>query len=92
MVFRVTVFVKDPDAVFDWTRKNLAADTLVRQIAKGVNYVATKAGAVISTCSPDNPYFGWVVQIVVKNREAADRIVSVLKPQVDYCYLVAIGT
>jgi hypothetical protein len=92
MVFRVTVFVKDPDAVFDWTRKNLAADNLVRQIAKGVDYEVTKAGAFTSTCSPDNLGFGWVVQIVVKNRESANRIVSVLKPQVDHCYLVTIGT
>jgi hypothetical protein len=83
--------VKDPEPVFDWTSKNLASDTLVRQVAKGVNYEAMKGGAWISTCSADDPDFGWMVQIVVKNRETADRIVSAWKPQVDRCDIVAIG-
>jgi hypothetical protein len=91
MVFRVSILVKDPEPVFDWTNTNLAANTLVRQVAKGVNYEAMKRGAWISTCSDDSPEFGWMVQIVVKNREAADRIVSAWKPQVDRCDIVACG-
>jgi hypothetical protein len=92
MMGTTSIVVKDPEPVFDWTSKNLAADTMVRQVAKGVNYEAMKGGAWISTCSADNPDFGWMVQIVVKNRETADRIVSAWKRQVDRCDIMAIGT
>jgi hypothetical protein len=92
MVFRVSILVRDPEPVFDWTIKNIAADTLVRQVAKGVGYEAMRAGAWIATCPADSPDHGWMVQIVVKNRETADRIVSAWKHQVDRCDIAAIGT
>lgn len=92
MVFRVSILVRDPDPVFDWANENIGADTLVRQVAKGVNYEAMKEGAWIAACSSDDPDFGWMVHIVVMTRDTADRIVSEWKRQVDRCDLVAIGT
>ena len=47
--------------------------------------------AWIATCTSDDPDFGWMVEIIVKSRDAADQIVSAWKPQVERCDLVAIG-
>jgi hypothetical protein len=85
MAFSESVLVKDPDPVFDWIETNVAAGDLIRKVARGVNYEAWKAGAIISVCPPDDPNFGWVVKIIVKNRETVDRIVSAWKARVDRC-------
>jgi hypothetical protein len=36
MMGTTSIVVKDPEPVFDWTSKNLAADTLVRQVANRI--------------------------------------------------------
>lgn len=91
MVFRVSILVKDPDPVFEWTGQHVVPTSLVRQVAKGVNYESWKAGAIISICPADHPDFGWLVQTIVKHRETAEFILSTWKPQVDWCKLDVMG-
>jgi len=76
MVYRISILVKDPDPVFRWTEQNVPASSLIRQIAKGVNYEAVKDGAIISVCPENDPDFGWVVQTFVKDLEAANAIMA----------------
>jgi hypothetical protein len=57
-----------------------------------VQYEAMKAGALIASCSPDDPDCGWTVQIVVEDRETALGIVSAWKDRVDRCDLRPMGT
>jgi len=92
MVFRISILVKEPDLVFDWTEKHVAATSLVRQLARSVNYNSWKAGAIISTCPADHPDAGWVVQIVVRHREVADYITSIWQPQVARCDFEVCGS
>lgn len=85
MAFSVNILAKDPDPVFEWVNKNVARENLIRQTARGVNYERWKTGAIISTCSADHVDFGWVVKVVVNNRETADRVASFWGPQTDRC-------
>jgi hypothetical protein len=87
MAFRIFILVRDPDEVFEWVAAAVPAQTLVRQIARSVNYESMKAGAMIATCPDDDPNLGWMVSIVVKDRETAEWIESVWKPQVDRCQM-----
>jgi hypothetical protein len=91
MVYRVHVLVRNPDPVFDWVSTNIPADALVRQKARGVNYENMKAGAIVATCPADDPDFGWLVQIVVKSREAADSIVSAWSARAGLCEMGPVG-
>jgi hypothetical protein len=80
MVFRVDILVRDPELVFDWTSRNTDAEIVVRQIAKGVDYEALKAGALIATCPAESANHGWLVKTVVKDRATAERMVSTWQP------------
>jgi hypothetical protein len=91
MVFRVEILVKDPEPVFEWTKNNVLASGLVRQIPESVNYEAVKARVCISICSPGHPHFGWLAQVFVKDLEIANVILSTWEPQVELCRVITIG-
>jgi hypothetical protein len=89
MAFYVTLLVTgDPDPVFDWVRGNIPAGDVIRQIARSVNAEAIKRGAIFATCRENDPSHGWVVKIVVRSRESADRIVAFWKPRVERCEVI----
>jgi len=88
LVYRVSILVKDRDAMLDWARTNVPA--LIRTSVFAINYPMWKQG-IISICTEGAPETGWIVGIFVKDREVAESIVSAWQADADYCELDVIG-
>jgi hypothetical protein len=85
VVFCINVLVKNPDPVLEWVRENVPRHFLVRWKARGVNIEKMKAGAIIAFCDSTHSDFGWMVTIVVKDRENAEKVKAYWSPSVDRC-------
>jgi hypothetical protein len=78
MNFYVCVLVKDdPDPVFDWVIDNIPAGEIIRQKARRVPDEAARTGEVPPP-GVDRDH-GWMVKVVVRSRESADRIIEAWK-------------